>query len=167
MASAKLVRFVDISKDGDVRIRSQVTKRREQESRRKQFEDHLRDNFDDPDLRLLAGDHDQTSDIMQDVIAPHEQQGLLVRPAVGRDGETPVKQKPDKSWSPEEIRSRCVAARRSSILTASSGRSSAPRSRSAATCSVEHLVDHLGLERQLVGLVNNDDGWLQDERDIA
>ena len=168
--SSKLVRYVDVSDKGEVRIRDRKMKRlEEQEGRRQEFERQLRENPDDPDLRLLDGDAIQLPNVIKDVVKPHEKEGLLVRPAGLSEMEKRyLQQSESKAWSPEDP----ITVRGRLTFVDFDG---AVRPLVNATVKVydddtfgdEHLVTTISdWSGNWSVSVNNDDGWLQDGRDI-
>ena len=168
--SVKLTRYVDIGENGEVRIRDRkMIRQDDRDSRHKRFEEHLRANPDDPDLRLLDGDAILLPDIMQDLVKPHERQGLVVRPSGLDEMEKRYLQmNEEKSWSPEDpitVRGRLTFVDFDGAV------------RPLVNATVKVYDDDFGLDEHLRTTitdwsgnwsvsVNNDDGWLQDGRDI-
>jgi hypothetical protein len=168
--SSKLVRYVDIDKDGRALIRDRAMLRHdEQGAREKLFQEQLRNTPDDPDLRLLAGDAIRIPDILVDKVEPGNREGLAVRPApLDEFSKRYLQQNEDKSWSPEDpitVRGRLTFVDFDGAV------------RPLVNATVRVYDDDTFGDETLASLVtdwngnwsvtvNNDDGWLQDGRDI-
>lgn len=168
--SAKLVRYVDIDRDGRALIRDRAMLRHDEQGAREQlFQEQLRKSPDDPDLRLLAGDAIKVPDILVDKVEPGNRDGLSVRPApLDAFEKRYVQQNEDKAWSPEDpitVRGRLTFVDFDGAV------------RPLVNATVRVYDDDTFGDETLATLatdwngnwsvtVNNDDGWLQDGRDI-
>lgn len=169
--SSKIIRYIDVDRNSRYRIRDAQERFDDEQGRRQQqFERALARNPEDPDLRLLSPDTFKVPDDIAKKVQPSSPESYInARPSGLTQLETRYLQlNADKSWAPEDpitVRGRMVFTDWDGVV----------KPLINATINVydddtfgdEHLHSMVtNWNGEWSVSLNNDDGWLQNGRDI-